>query len=132
MTVLGLNHINLQAPRALLDELCRFYQDVVGLRLGERPPFARFGYWLYAGDHDVLHLAESRAGEPRQTHVRTTFDHLAFACADLGSAQRKLAEQGVAYEIDHVEQTGAVQLFFRDPAGNGVELNFAPPPLRPT
>ena len=58
MPVLGLSHFNLRASRPLLDKLKDFYVDVVGLRPGFRPPFQRFGYWLYAGDSDVLHLTE--------------------------------------------------------------------------
>jgi hypothetical protein len=36
----------------------RFYCDVVGLRVGERPPLAFPGYWLYAGATPCLHIAE--------------------------------------------------------------------------
>jgi catechol-2,3-dioxygenase len=31
---------------------------------------------------------------------------------------------GISYEVSVVPQTTQVQLFFSDPAGNGVELNF--------
>ena len=34
----------------MLDELRDFYRDVVGLTVGDRPPFRRFGYWLYSGE----------------------------------------------------------------------------------
>ncbi len=50
MTVRGFDHYNLRADRAVLDELRDFYRDVVGLAVGDRPPFRRFGYWLYSGD----------------------------------------------------------------------------------
>ena len=52
MTTLGLNHYNLRANRELLDALRDFYCTVVGLTVGERPPFSSFGYWLYAGDQE--------------------------------------------------------------------------------
>ena len=125
MHITGFSHFNLRAPRELLEELRSFYCNVVGLAVGQRPPFRSFGYWLYAGAQDVLHLSESGPDERRSMHVSGTFDHVAFRCSDLAGFERKLAEQGVEYEIAHVPQTKQVQLFFADPAGNGVELNFS-------
>ena len=37
-----------------------FYCQVVGLRVGERPPLEFPGYWLYAGATPCLHIAERR------------------------------------------------------------------------
>ena len=124
MATLGFSHYNLRAPRALLESLRAFYCDVVGLAVGERPPFVTFGYWLYAGGHDVLHLSESAADEARALGVSTTFDHAAFRCAGRGEFEHRLAECGIDYKVAQVPATGVVQLFFKDPAGNGVELNF--------
>jgi catechol-2,3-dioxygenase len=125
MTTLGFSHFNLCAPRELLDRLQAFYIDVVGLTPGPRPPFRRFGYWLYAGEQDLLHLVECEPGDARCVTVRNTFDHVAFRCADLAAALQRLAAEGIAFEQAVVPATRQVQLFFTDPAGNGVELNFA-------
>jgi len=125
LAVTGFNHYNLRAPRELLDQLKAFYCDVVGLREGARPAFTSFGYWLYAGDHDVLHLSETSPDEVRATQVLTTFDHVAFTCTDLAATEEKLTQQGIAYNVRLVAATGIKQVFFRDPAGNGVEFNFA-------
>jgi catechol 2,3-dioxygenase-like lactoylglutathione lyase family enzyme len=125
MTTLGLNHYNLRANRELLDALRDFYCTVVGLTQGERPPFSSFGYWLYAGDRDVLHLTEVRPGESRIIHASTTFDHVAFTCANRAEVEARLRALGVRFSIDRVpSRPGQVQLFFDDPAGNGIELNF--------
>lgn len=125
MPVTGLDHYNLRASREVMDTLKNFYCDVVGLKNGQRPPFATFGYWLYAGDRAVLHLSEARAGEVRAANVTNTFDHVAFNCADLAGTQAHLAQHGVACTRAEVPGTGQVQLFLKDPAGNGVELNFS-------
>ena len=126
MKNLGLNHYNLRAPRPMLEALRQFYCDIVGLRVGERPPLASFGYWLYAGEQGVLHLSEARDDEQRDRPAAGTFDHVAFSCADCAGFQALLDAQGVQYRLARVPGTGQVQLFFQDPAGNGVELNFAP------
>ncbi|MBX3725465.1 MAG: diguanylate cyclase [Xanthomonadales bacterium] len=109
----------------MVEALRAFYCDVVGLSVGPRPSFRRFGYWLYAGPKDVLHLTESSADERRAVSVRSTFDHVAFSCVDSAAYEARLQSAGIAYESDIVPGTGQVQLFFSDPAGNGVELNFS-------
>ena len=58
MTTGSLSHINLRAPRELLDALKNFYCEVVGLQVGERPPFPRFGYWLYAGGQPIVPIGK--------------------------------------------------------------------------
>jgi len=125
MTVLSFSHYNLRAARPLLDELCNFYCDVVGLHVGERPPFNFYGFWLYAGERDVLHLTEAKPEEDRQRHVSGTFDHVAFNCENLKATEEHLRNAGIRYRQSTVPLTGRVQIFFSDPAGNGVELNFA-------
>lgn len=125
MPVTGFNHYNLRASREMLDQLKAFYCDVVGLTEGERPAFSSFGYWLYAGDQDVLHLSEAAPDEIRQAHVATTFDHVAFSCTDSVEMEEILVQRRIEYGERFVVQTGTKQIFFRDPAGNGVELNFS-------
>ncbi|MEO8103319.1 MAG: VOC family protein [Betaproteobacteria bacterium] len=125
MTTLGLNHVNLRAARELLDALRDFYCDVVGLREGARPPFPRFGYWLYVGDQAVVHLSEAGPDETQRANVATTFDHFAFDCADRTGVEATLKRRDIAYRTMTVPLTGQVQLFIQDPAGNTVELNFA-------
>ena len=124
MHISGFSHYNLRAPRELLDVLRDFYTEVVGLAEGGRPPFKSFGYWLYVGDQDVLHLTEATQGEDRPIQPRTTFDHAAFNCTGRRGFADALTKRGINYEVDEVPETGQVQLFFKDPAGNGVELNF--------
>ena len=97
MRVTGLNHYNLRAHQPLLDELCRFYVEIVGLSVGDRPPFAVAGYWLYANGHPVLHLAEASAEEMAATEVAGTFAHAAFDCIDVISSEALLALRGIRY-----------------------------------
>lgn len=125
MTILGLNHYNLRAPPQLLETLRAFYCDVVGLKVGFRPAFKSVGYWLYAGDHAVLHLSTALPEETPVTDAITTFDHVAFSCSDRAAVEQRLKKRGVEFRTAYVPQTSQVQLFFKDPASNGIELNFA-------
>ncbi len=129
--VSGLAHLNLRAPSPLLEALRDFYAEVVGLHVGHRPPFDSHGYWLYAGERDVLHLSACSAEEAAQRQGRSSYDHIAFACSDLTVTEARLQRLGVRFERRSVPRTGQVQLFLTDPAGLGVELNFAPPTVTP-
>ena len=93
-----------------------------GSRVGPRPPFRRFGYWLYAGERPVLHLGEADAGESCDAPVSGTFNHASFDCTGKRQFEARLAGLGIEYRTAQVPLTGQAQLFFRDPAGNGVEL----------
>lgn len=124
--ILGFDHYNLRSDRHTMEILKVFYRDVVGLTLGDRPPLRSFGYWLYAGGKDVLHLSETREGEQALQNVQTTFDHVAFKAAHVEKTIQHLQSLGIEFIQREIPMSGAVQIFFRDPAGNGVELNFAP------
>jgi catechol-2,3-dioxygenase len=124
MAIAGFDHYNLRASRPVLDGLRDFYRDVVGLKVGERPPFRHFGYWLYAGDRAVLHLSVAEDGEPRSGTAVNTFSHAAFNCTGRAEFEARLKRFGIPYRTARVPLLDLDQLFFHDPAGNGVELQF--------
>ena len=124
MPIAALDHYNLRAPRAVLDELRDFYRDVVGLAVGDRPPFRSFGYWLYAGGRPVLHLSATADGEERSSEAVNTFSHAAFNCTGRAEFEERLERLGIPYRSAQVPLLKLSQLFFHDPAGNGVELQF--------
>ena len=108
-----------------MEALKVFYRDVVGLQIGERPQLTSFGYWLYAGAKDVLHLSEAKAEEKRKENVATTFDHVAFTATDYDGTIARLEKLGIKFRTREISDAGQRQIFFSDPAGNGVELNFS-------
>ena len=124
MNVFGFDHYNLCAPRELLESLRLFYTEVVGLTDGYRPPLKTFGYWLYAGEHAVLHLSESAQNGVPPLSGEPSFNHAAFSCSGLQDFEKKLAQYGIDYTTARVPEVERMQIFFSDPAGNGVELNF--------
>ena len=56
----GIDHYNLRSDEKMIETLKDFYINIVGLKLGHRPPFKSKGYWLYAKEKDVLHLSSSK------------------------------------------------------------------------
>ncbi len=121
--ILSINHIQLVAEKDLVLKLRDFYCDVVGLTEGFRPPFERFGFWLYIEDKDVLHLITPKEGDGRSLQ-KSSFDHVAFKTANYEAVLKKLKSLNISFEEKPVPGIEAHQIFLNDPAGNRVELNF--------
>lgn len=124
MPVQAIHHINIRASKALVGELRDFYQSVLGLRDGWRPPFQSTGHWLYLGDLPLIHLVEDELAGASARSGSPNIDHVAFACVGLRQFKDLLRAKGIAYRQTEVPTTSLVQLMFSDPAGNGVELQF--------
>jgi catechol-2,3-dioxygenase len=126
MSVHAIHHFNIRAPLEELLVLRDFYCDVIGLTLGPRPPFRSTGFWLYADGMAVLHLTATSETEslPPLRDRKSAADHIAFRSSNLQATLKKLREHGVAYALDTVPSLNEMQVFFKDPSGVGVELNF--------
>jgi len=57
-------------------------------------------------------------------NVRNTLDRIAFDCENQPAMCEKLTRLGIEFELDQVPGCPISQVFFCDPAGNGVELSF--------
>lgn len=119
---MGLNrfdHVNICT--ANLDRMIAFYQDVLGMQNGDRPPFSIPGAWMYCGDQPVVHLVG--VGEPPQTG-EPRIEHFAFAATGLTSFLDKLDACGVPFQTGDVPGTTVVQVNIRDPDGNHIHIDF--------
>ena len=120
----GINHYNLRADDQTMHTLKEFYINIVGLTLGQRPPFKSKGFWLNAEGKDVLHLSSTKNNEKKEHHVNATFDHLAFSASNLKYHEEILNENNIPFTFREVPEIGTKQIFFKDPVGNGIELIF--------
>lgn len=127
MPVTEINHINLRANRDMMHVLRDFYCDIVGLKVGPRVATSSYGFWLYIGDNDVVHIAEYNKGVGApDLHVNGTYDHVSFTCTDMPGMEVHLQTKQIPYTT-RLLNNGVKQINFKDPAGNGIELNFNPP-----
>jgi catechol 2,3-dioxygenase-like lactoylglutathione lyase family enzyme len=123
MTVSACNHFTI-----LTDDLpatLAFYEEHLDLKPGARPPFTFPGAWLYAdggrGRDPILHIV---AGIGKERLVKGVIDHMAFTGMGLAAAVAKLKARGVDYELRKLPAYGTWQLFFFDPNGAKVEIDF--------
>jgi catechol 2,3-dioxygenase-like lactoylglutathione lyase family enzyme len=119
MAIVGMNHFTVLS--ADLDRTLAFYCDMLDLRSGPRPPFDFPGAWLYSGDTPVLHVIAGRAMPKDPAGV---LDHMAFTGRDLVATVSTLKQRSIPYDLRRLVGSGAWQLFFRDPDGAVVEIDF--------
>lgn len=126
-----LDHFSLRP--ADLDGMKDFLCDVVGLRVGERPPFKFPGYWLYGAEDEaaIVHLIGDRAryvGESAGTGTAATdtgsVDHLAFRGDDRAALLSRLQAAGAEYSERELPANGAKQVFVAGPEGVVIEIVF--------
>ncbi len=120
MAVSGMNHFTI-----LTDDVAgtvAFYTGLLGLRDGPRPDLGFPGAWLYLGDAAIVHVVGDAAPERLRAGV---IDHVAFTATGLSDVLATLAAHGVAHTCRQQVGTGAWQVFFFDPNGARVELDFA-------
>lgn len=110
-----------------LDRARWFYVKILGLEEGYRPPFdGSPGAWLYGPDgKPLVHLF---AGRDVQTSQSSALDHIAFRVAEIDSIVERLEVNHIAYDTATVPELEAKQVFFHDPDGIKVELNYEPKP----
>jgi catechol 2,3-dioxygenase-like lactoylglutathione lyase family enzyme len=130
MHVNGIDHFNIRTRD--LDRLCKFYTKVLGLEIGDRPPFDSPGVWLYAGGHPILHVGVARdgngnGGRDRDSDNTLPLDHIALEAEGLADAVERLDGAGIEYRMLDVPGREMKQIFVRDPDGVTIELNFTKP-----
>jgi catechol 2,3-dioxygenase-like lactoylglutathione lyase family enzyme len=126
ITVDGMNHFTILAED--LDATRAFYTEVLGLTEGYRPPFRFPGIWFYAGDRPILHIIHK---SPLPDPKGGVFDHMAFSATDLKRSLAELDRRGIEYELVRQVGSGIWQVFFFDPNGAKVELDFDPAETAP-
>ena len=117
-----IEHINISAPIELLEKLKLFYCELFDLSVGFRPSSRINGFWLYSGSNPIIHLAES--SEHYQNEKQSYLDHIAFQRKGLKELLFKLQSMQVSYTLDSLSEIGMTQVFFKDPSGLGLEVNF--------
>jgi catechol 2,3-dioxygenase-like lactoylglutathione lyase family enzyme len=123
MPLTQLNHVTVRTDD--LETTRDFYNHVLGLVPGARPPLAFPGYWLYCGEQAVVHLVPRSgaigAGDGGDTG---NFDHVAFTAADFDGMRSRFQKLGIRFSEREVPGIRLKQLFVQDPNQVMIELNF--------
>jgi catechol 2,3-dioxygenase-like lactoylglutathione lyase family enzyme len=121
-----------------LEASIAFYVEILGLRQGSRPSFNFPGAWLYLGEDETDFGAVHLIGEDldgstglgaylgdRERGVGPgSLDHVAFLARNWSTLRERLRAARVVFVERAVPALGLHQVFFNDPSGVTVELNF--------
>ena len=119
-----------------IDATRDWYARVLGMRSGPHPEFSFPVHWMYIGDVDVVHIGPSakNASENQKKYLGRTsqssaqgtgaIDHIAFRATGLREMIQHLREQNISFNQRRANGQALFQLFFLDPNGIKIELNF--------
>ena len=110
-----------------LDSMVDFYGRVLGLeffaREADRHAFFRLGEAMLL----IFNPADSVSQDSLPAHGQRGAGHLALDAreSELDDWRARLLGEGVEIELEHEWPQGGRSLYFRDPAGNSIEISVA-------
>jgi catechol 2,3-dioxygenase-like lactoylglutathione lyase family enzyme len=132
MPLTSLNHYLIVSKD--LERSKKFYQQVLGMQLAERPDFGFPGYWLKLGDAICVHLASQDPNKirdqfllkkhPKGTKGSGSLDHIAFLARDPEDVRSRIRKNKVEMHFRSFPDAKLFQIFLKDPDDVTIELNF--------
>jgi len=120
-----------------IDATRDWYARILGMTAGPHPDFGFPVHWMYIDGVDVVHIGPSarHANDRQRSYLGRTsrdagtgtgaIDHIAFRATGLAEMVRHLRAEGIDFTQRQANGQALVQLFFLDPNGIKIELNFA-------
>ena len=150
MKIRRIDHFSVRALD--MEATQRFYTDILGFRVGPRPPFKFPGYWLFNGEppkdlesagenFGILHIIGVDRNDPQDLKdylgdfdletieaklkaCSGPLDHIALSATGRDEIAARCERNGVTYFERSVPSLGLHQMFIRDPNDIMIELNF--------
>ena len=119
-----------------IDATRDWYARVLGMKPGPHPDFGFPVHWMYLGERDIVHIGPSArgAGEIQRKYLGRTsqdagsgtgaLDHIAFRATGLRAMLQHLKRAKVHFTQRRANGQALFQLFFHDPNGIKIELNY--------
>ncbi|HEY3183853.1 MAG TPA: hypothetical protein VGJ77_13515 [Gaiellaceae bacterium] len=116
MTVTGIDHVQVAAPRGCEEEARAFYGELLGLEEIPKPEplLARGGVWFRAGAQELHVGVEEPFAPARKAHP-------ALLASDLDTLRTDLVAAGHDVQSDDLIP-GVARFYVDDPFGNRLEI----------
>ncbi len=122
MEITKLDHVNVRTTQ--LNNMIRWYTEVLGLASGKRPNFPFSGAWMYAGNQATVHLVEINGDAGVGTEAQLKLEHFAFSANGCSEFEHRLQTQNVKYRRAELAEVGLIQINVWDPDGNHIHIDF--------
>ena len=122
MQIGRLDHVNVRT--AQLDAMIKWYDEILGLRLGPRPNFPFPGAWLYSGEDAVVHLVGVDDDPGAGAEQDLKLEHFALSASGRDSFEARLVAAGEKFETVDLKDVGITQYNIWDPDGNHIHIDF--------
>lgn len=122
MTIQRMDHFTILTKDS--QATAKFYNEMMGFTVGDRPNFGFPGIWLWNDGKPILHVIE----KPEIPNGTGVLDHMAYWGTGLADYIAKLKARNMTYELRRLPEggfgAGIWQLFFYDPSGARVEIDL--------
>ena len=132
MPLTSLNHYLIVSKN--LERSRKFYEQVLGMKVADRPDFGFPGYWLALDGEICVHLASQNANRirdqfllkkhPKGTQGSGSVDHIAFLAKDPRDVRKRIEKSKVPMHFRSFPDAKLFQIFLKDPDDVTIELNF--------
>ncbi len=136
MLITRIHHFTIRTP--MLEKTAYFYEQVIGLIIGQRPSFSFSGVWLYAEGEPILHLVyqpisssvsddklEEYLGKQGTALGSGAIDHISLKGTNLQKMQSHLSSfKELNFRERIVPELHEHQIFLEDPNGITIEVIF--------
>src|ERR1700740_1561639 len=119
-----------------IDATRDWHARVLGIKTGPPPDFGFPVHWMYPGETDIVHIGPSAeaASEIQKKYLGRTsrdaeagtgaLDHIAFRASGLRAMLEHLKSEKIRFTQRRAHGQALFQLFFYDPNGIKIELNY--------
>ena len=132
MPLTSLNHYLIVSKN--LERSRKFYEQVLGMKVADRPDFGFPGYWLELGGDICVHLASQKPNKirdqyllkkhPKGTNGSGSVDHIAFLAKDPEAVRDRIRKNKLDMQVRSFPDAKLFQIFLKDPDDVTIELNF--------
>jgi catechol 2,3-dioxygenase-like lactoylglutathione lyase family enzyme len=130
MEIIALDHVNIITED--MEETIRFLVNVFDFDVRDAPPplDPKHYQWLYdSNGRAIFHINSKQAQQAyvRETHagpMTGAIHHIALKCSGYDAFRGQLERHSVDYRTHEISAANLKQIFFHEPNGVLIELNF--------